>query len=263
MAAVQERGATSGSACSGLVDNCGRLSRLGEMHAESCERGGIKGDEAMLSAAAVGLVIDVWRNGPVEDMHASRRGPSDAAMFAESTELHSAAVAALTSDDRCDGLLGFEDHLLDRSRPWAGTGGRTLSELGHGFLGHYRRHVKQQTNILMSLYRHTCVPDPLQLYLIPSAVTYGNSHKGMPRWPVIVGRIEVLLDDPDHPAWHDGFGHEALRRMPAAASSASDLAAALLARPADLPLEVLDWLSGHLLYCAGPPWASAWGSAAG
>jgi hypothetical protein len=41
---------------------------------------------------AVGLVIDVWRHGPVEDMHCGKRGPDDAAMFAESTSLHEQAA---------------------------------------------------------------------------------------------------------------------------------------------------------------------------
>jgi hypothetical protein len=54
----------------------------------------ISGHQAIVSAMAVGLVIDVWRNGPVEDMHCGKRGPDDAAMFAESTSLHDLAVTA-------------------------------------------------------------------------------------------------------------------------------------------------------------------------
>ena len=100
---------------------------------------GISGPKAALSAMAVGLVIDVWRNGPVEDMHSATRGPSDAGMLAESTSLHDQAAKALTVEDRPIGLLDFEDYLLDRGRPWAGTGGKTLKDLGYGFLGQYRR----------------------------------------------------------------------------------------------------------------------------
>ena len=47
------------------------------------------------------------------------------------------------------GLLEFEDHLLDRERPWAGTGGKTLKDLGYGILGPYRRHVKEHINRLL------------------------------------------------------------------------------------------------------------------
>jgi hypothetical protein len=86
----------------------------------------------VLSAMAVSLVIDVWRNGPTEDMHCGRRGPSDAAMFAESTSPHYQAVKTLAAGDRPIGLLEFEDHLLDRERSWAGTGGKTLKDLGGG-----------------------------------------------------------------------------------------------------------------------------------
>ena len=106
------------------------------------------------------LKIEVWRNSPVEDVHAGRRGPSDAVMFAESTALHQEAVRALTADRVEYGLIDFEKHLLDRSQEWAGTGGKTLRELGHGFLGHYDKHVKGCTNALLSLLKHTCVENP-------------------------------------------------------------------------------------------------------
>lgn len=53
-----------------------------------------------MSAMAVGLVIDVWRNGPVEDMHCGKRGPDDAAMFAESTSFHEQAATALPATAR-------------------------------------------------------------------------------------------------------------------------------------------------------------------
>jgi ABC-2 type transport system ATP-binding protein len=80
-----------------------------------------------VSAAAVGLVELVWRNSPLQDMHAGGGlrglGPSDGEMFAESVALHRAAKAALPEEF---GLLEFEDHVLDRHRPWA-AGRRTLA----------------------------------------------------------------------------------------------------------------------------------------
>jgi hypothetical protein len=232
---------------------------LNEAHAERCREAGIVGPDAMVSAAAVSLVIEVWRNGPVENMHAGRRGPSDAAMFAESAALHTAAVTALTARRRAAGLLEFEEHLLDRKRPWAGTGGRTLPDLGYGNLGDYRRHVKDRINALMALADHTCVPAPLETYLIPRALMYGRNHKGMPGWPVIVHRVGVLLADPDHPQWRDDRrGHQALGELPAQVTSIDDLTATLLTNPSRLPRDVLEWLSDHLLYCAGPPYGSEW-----
>ena len=246
------------TACQGLPSNCAVLSQAADMHVERCERAGVTNRGELLSAAAVGLVVQVWRTSPLEEMHASRRGPSDAAMFAESTALHEVAIAALTAHDRTVGLLDFEEHLLDRERPWAGTGGRTLTDLGYGYLGAYRRHVKERINVLISFGRHTCVPDPLETVLLPSAVSDGIDHKGMPTWPVIVQRIALLLADPDHPQWPDGRGQQALNQMPPQVTSIAGLTASLLKSPSALPQEVLDWLSQHLLYCAGPPYRSAW-----
>jgi hypothetical protein len=152
----------SRAACEGASANCELLTRLDERHAQRCGEAGISGSEAVVRAMAVGLVIEAWRNGPVEDMRSSRHGPDDAAMFAESTSLHDKAIEALTAANLPFGLLAFEDHLLDRDRPWAATGGRTLKDLGHGFMGSYARHVKDRTNALISLGEHTCVSDPLE-----------------------------------------------------------------------------------------------------
>jgi hypothetical protein len=232
---------------------------LNNDHAERCREAGIVSPDAVIGAAAVGLVIDVWRNGPVEDMHAGRRGPSDAAMFAESTALHAMATTALTAPNRKAALLDFEEHLLDRKRPWAATGGRTLPDLGYGFLGDYRRHVKDRINVLMALTDHTCVPAPPETYLIPRALMRGRDHKGMPGWPAIVHHIGVLLADADHPQWRDDRrGHQALEELPAQVTSIGDLTAALLTNPSLLPQDVLDWLSHHLLYSAGPPYGPGW-----
>jgi len=95
-----------------------------------------------------------WRNSPLERMHAGGglrgRGPSDGEMFAESVTLHRAAKAALTREF---GLLEFEDHVLDRHRPWA-AGGRTLQEMGYGSLGAFTKHVRGWTNVLLAIRTH-------------------------------------------------------------------------------------------------------------
>lgn len=262
MPTVQKLGRPSGALqpdCDGAPRNCKLLLSLREAHGEQCRKAGIIGPDATASASAVGLVIEVWRNSPVENMHASRRGPSDAAMFAESTALHTAAVTALTAPHRAAGLLDFEELLLDRNRPWAGTGGRTLPDLGYGNLGDYRRHVKDRINALLALTDHTCVPAPLEPYLIPRALMYGRDHKGMPGWRAIVHRIGVLLADPDHPQWCDDVsGHQALDELPAQVASIDDLTVKLLSNPSSLPQDVLEWLSNHLLYSAGPPYGPGW-----
>lgn len=244
--------------CAGAAANCEVLTSLAGFHAERCAEQGILGAEAIVNAMAVGLVLEVWRNSPVEDMHASRRGPSDAAMFAESTALHGEAVKALTARNLASGLLDFEQHLLDRTRPWAGTGGRNLKDLGHGALGRYAKHVKNRTNTLMNLADHTCVAEPLPVYLVNRALGYGRDHKGMPGWTVIVDRIRILLANPDHPAWGDpGTGAAALAGIPQRMPPVDQLAAVLRTSPSNLPEEVLTWLSSHLLYCAAPPYGRA------
>ncbi len=246
--------------CPGKPHNCELLIAAWKFHLGRCAEAGISATEAVVSAMAVGLVIDVWRNSPVEGMHGSKRGLTDAAMFAESTSLHDRAVIALTTDHRAMGLLKFEEYLLDRTRPWAGTSGKTLKDFGYGFLGQYDRHVKDHINKLMSLNRHTCVADPLEAVLITAAVAYGADHKGMPRWPTIVDRIRILLADPAHPAWaKDGRGAQALAERPEQTPSSDRLVAALLDAPSSLPVAVLEWLSDHLLYCAGPPYGRRWG----
>lgn len=134
---------------------------------------------------------------------------------------------------RCGLLPGeFEDHLLDRERPWAGTGGKTLPDLGYGFLGQYRRHVKDHINRLLDLGHHTCIADPLEPLLVTTALLYGRHHKGMPRWPVLVERIGILLADPAHAEWgQDGQGVRALAQMPPETPSPEGLTAALLNAP--------------------------------
>jgi hypothetical protein len=182
-------------------------------------------------------------------------------MFAESTSLHTVALKALTSNNRIWGLYDFEDHLLDRTRPWAGTNGKTLQELGYGFLGEYRRHVKEKINTLISLSGHLCVSTPLEVYLTRKALTFGREHKGMPDWPVIVDRIGILLRAPEHEAWRKpGRGAEAHAEMPSHTPPVDQLLKALLTNPSSLQTDVLEWLSDHFLYCAAPPYGSFWSS---
>ena len=243
--------------CPGDRHNCELLLSSQEAYDGRCAQAEISSHEAIVSAMAVGLVIDVWRNGPVEDMHCGKRGPDDAAMFAEYTPRPGCHGPHCRQPP--DRLLEFEDHLLDRQRPWAGTGGRTLKDLGYGFLGQYRRHVKDHINRLLDLGHHTCIADPLEPLLVTTALLYGRHHKGMPRWPVIVERIGILLADPAHAEWgHDGQGVRALAEMPQETPSPEGLTAALLSAPSSLPVTVLEWLSHHLLYCAAPPYSLRW-----
>ncbi|MFE9244970.1 hypothetical protein [Nocardiopsis sp. NPDC006938] len=232
------------------------LRSLDAHHIALCEENGILDGEAHAKAKAVGLVIEVWRNGPVENIHASRRGPSDAAMFAESTTLHARALDVTRAEDGATALLDFERLLLERSRVWAGTDGKTLRDLGYGHLGAYDQHLKGRVDTLLALRDHTCVNDPWDVHLVRHAITYGRDHLGMPNWPKIVERIRVLFENPDHPAWHGGErGAQAVSEMPKSTPPPEELTASLMTRPSLLPVEVLEWLSDHFLFCAGPPYS--------
>ena len=92
---------------------------------------------------------------------ALRRHTTDAAHRRKSP-VTKQSVTALTADNRPIGLLELENHLLDRQRTWAGTGGKTLKDLGYGFLGQYRWHVKDHINRLLNFGHHTCIDDPLE-----------------------------------------------------------------------------------------------------
>ena len=213
------------------------------------EREGIGPDQdTIVSAAAVGVVELVWRNSPLERMHAGGGlrglGPSDGEMFAESVALHRFATAALPREF---GLLEFKDHVLDRHRPWA-AGGRTLQELGYGSLGAFTRHVKKQTSTLLAL---SGDGDRLLLgYLITLTRLRGHDHYGMPRWPAIAASVRELLLTPGHPAWLAEARDTVLAVAPPGTPLPDALHRALLDGPDMLPLPVLDWLADRVMYPA-------------
>jgi hypothetical protein len=214
------------------------------------EREGIgPGEESILNAAAVGLVEEVWRNSPLEDMHAGGgmrgRGPSDGAMFAESVALQRVANTVLPREY---GLLEFEDHVLDRHRSWA-AGGRTLQEMGYRYLGAFERHVRGRTNALLSLKRHGY--RPALGYLVMRTRFYGTDHYGMPRWPGVAASVRELLLIPDHPAWladdPERKRDEILAVAPTGTPLPDELYCLLIDGPDKLPLAVLDWLADRVM----------------
>jgi hypothetical protein len=160
-------------------------------------------------------------------------------ILAESVALQRAARSALASGDSSD-FLSFEDHVLDRERPWA-AGGRTLREMGYGHLGAFTRHVRNRTDALLHLDRihgrHL-----LEGYLITRALGSGSHHWGMPLWPKIAASVRSLMLSPAHPKWR-GRGSEILARAPGCTPAADDLHHALLLAPDELPLDVLGWLA--------------------
>jgi hypothetical protein len=207
------------------------------------EREGIGPDpDSILDAAAVGMVERVWRNSPLEDMHAGKRGPSDGEVFAESVALQGVARAALIQGGS-SGLLAFEGHVLDRERPWA-AGGRTLQDMGYGHLGAFTRHVKQQIDVLMDI--DEGLREATSSWLLDH--DYGHlrkaasRHGGMPGWPGIVAGVRAVLENPEHPAWN-GHGRESITAAPAETPPPDQLCRILIDAPDKLPLSVFDWLT--------------------
>jgi hypothetical protein len=156
-------------------------------------------------------------------------------------------------------------YLISRSISWTASGRGQAAAAGHsGIWATDTSDVMRGTHgtgqtRCSACAIHTCVPDPLQVYLVNKALVSGKEHKGMPAWPAIVERIGILLADPEHPAWYqDGRGAQALSEIPRQALPIERLTSSLLTEPSTLPVEVLEWLSRHFLYCAGPPFGSPW-----
>ncbi|WP_244315505.1 hypothetical protein [Streptomyces albidochromogenes] len=101
-------------------------------------------EDGLRWAAAHGLVLSVWRNGPIEDAHASRptsrrKALHDGTMLAHNTWLTRQAFDVLGSDDQFR-LYALEDMVLDRDTVWPGCEG-TLTDFGWGFLGEIKKQV--------------------------------------------------------------------------------------------------------------------------
>jgi hypothetical protein len=145
----------------------------------------------LVNASALGVTRIVWRNGPIENAHAGRRGERnglhDGVMFARNTWVYHQALAALTSKDPY-ALYAFEDSLLDRDLIWPGTHG-TLTQFGYGALGEIRRHAKHKIDYLMDL-REENPRDEDYLLLIAAGAMGAEEQFGMPAWQP---RVEAAM----------------------------------------------------------------------
>jgi len=91
------------------------------------EWGFFKTRDGLRWATAYGLVRSVWRNGPIENAHASRptsrrEALHDGTMFARDTWFTRQAFDVLGSDDQFR-LYELEDLVLDRDQVWPGCEG--------------------------------------------------------------------------------------------------------------------------------------------
>lgn len=190
--------------------------------------------ETVLSAAAVGLVREAWRDGPLDTIHASDNGPSDGDIFAQSVDLYRRARAALleASEDGPDALLAFQAVAADVDLPWAGDSRFTLRASGEpteDFIQHLDGRVWFTAKVMQEHGWRDALLHRASIGAFKAPASFG-----MPRWPKTVARALEHL--------------EQLNRSDAP-TALDDLAAveiALLEAPDRLGVGALDWLSARI-----------------
>ncbi|MFF2213021.1 hypothetical protein [Streptomyces antibioticus] len=186
--------------------------------------------EAVVSAAAVGLVDDAWREGPLDVIHAAGDGPSDGEIFAQSVDLYRRARAALVAarDEGPEVLLAFVAVASDVDLPWAGGSRFALRNVSES-VAEFVQHVDDRVWFTAEVMREQGWRAGL-LHRATSAAFKTPTHFGMPSWSgVVATAMERLaaLDRSDAP--------EALADLAA-------VEAALLEAPDRLGTDALDWL---------------------
>ncbi|CAL9319111.1 hypothetical protein [Streptomyces sp. SudanB52_2052] len=192
--------------------------------------------EVLVSAAAVGLVADAWRDGPLDEIHFAAGGPSDGEIFAQSVDLYRRARTALLAarEDGPEALLAFQAVASDVDLPWAGGSRFTLRAAGEP-TEEFVRHVDDRVWFTSKVLREQGWRAAL-LHRAASAVFKNSGHFGMPGWPAAVASaMEHLraLDRSDAP--------EALSDLEA-------VEAALLEAPDRLGTAALDWIAGRSVF---------------
>ncbi|MBL1288343.1 hypothetical protein ACFTXO_32015 [Streptomyces sp. NPDC057067] len=192
--------------------------------------------EALVSAAAVGLVADAWREGPLDEIRAATDGPSDGEIFAQSVDLYRRAHAALTAarDDGPESLLAFVAVASDVDLPWAGGSRFTLRMAPSGFVAELVQQVDDRTWFTGEVMREQGWRAAL-LHRAASATFKALHHFGMPGW---TGAVATAME------------RIAVRDRSGAPESLTDLEAveaALLEAPDRLGADALDWISYQAL----------------
>ncbi|WP_052849433.1 hypothetical protein [Streptomyces avicenniae] len=200
-------------------------------------RFGIDADDTkvLVSVAAVGLVADAWREGPLDVIHAADNGPNDGEMFAQSVDLYRRACAALVSarDDGPEALLAFVAVASDVELPWAG-GSRFALRMVPASAAELARHVEDRVGFTQELMREQGWRAGL-LHRATSAVFKAPSHFGMPHWPGAVASAMERLPQLDRSG------------APEALADLVMVEASLLKAPDQLGADALDWLSHQQL----------------
>ncbi|TMR96126.1 hypothetical protein [Nonomuraea basaltis] len=192
---------------------------------------GVDPDEepALVSAAAVGLVLDAWRNSPLEDIHSEDNGPSDGEMFAQSVYLYRKAKTALTAARKGNlrPMFALEGMITNPQRRWAGGSSFTLASTGAD-LAAFHEHVESRLWYVRSVIEEEGWRAAL-LRKAFSAVS-ASHHYGMPKWPHLVDGAMIRLA-----AFESELLPEPLKDQEAART-------ALREEPDRLGIDALEWL---------------------
>ncbi|MGW3283248.1 hypothetical protein ACWDR3_01220 [Streptomyces sp. NPDC001002] len=191
--------------------------------------------EVLVSAAAVGLVLDAWWDEPLEAIQASPQGPTDGEMFAQSVDLQRRARAALlrAREDGPDALLAFQAVASDIDLPWAGGSGFTLRASGiatEEFVENLDNRVWYTTEMMRERGWREGV-----LHRALSAASRGSDQFGMPGWPAAVDAAVERLAALDRSS------------APEALVDLAKAKAILLTAPDQLGVAALDWLVSRVL----------------
>ncbi|MEU6356636.1 hypothetical protein ABZ896_46255, partial [Streptomyces sp. NPDC047072] len=215
--------------------------------------------EALVSAAAVGLVAEAWREGleeatgaaerePAEAMREAergssegRRGPSAGEVFAQSVDLYRRAREALVAarEDGPDALLAFRAVAADVDLRWAGGSRFSLRSAAlptEEFVEHVDDFVRHTAQVM----REHGWRAGLLHRALTAAVT-APTYFGMPGWPDAVATAMkrlAALDRSDAPAEF------------AELTELTDVERTLLEAPDRLGALALDWMCGHGLFTA-------------
>ncbi|MEU8545168.1 hypothetical protein AB0C52_35085 [Streptomyces sp. NPDC048717] len=200
--------------------------------------------DTILNAAAVGLVVDAWRNGPLDAIHASSGGPSDGEIFAQSVDLYRRAREALLAarDDGPRMLSLFAAIASDVRLSWAGGSPFRLCGVPAANAEDVAQFVEQVDNQVWftgEVMRARGWRAAL-MHRAVSAALYGHHHFGMPSWPSIVAAAMpqlALLDRTD---------------APQILGDLVSVEKALLEAPDQLGAEALEWLSHRMLLVSVP-----------
>ncbi|MFJ5924026.1 hypothetical protein ACIQF6_15655 [Kitasatospora sp. NPDC092948] len=196
--------------------------------------------EVLLSAAAVGLVHEAWRAGPLDAIHAAPGGPNDGEVFAQSVDLYRRARKALLAarDGGPEKLAAFTAVAVDLSLPWAGGSTFTLRAVpepeadpnSEESVTEFVQYLDNRVWFTAELMRERGWRAAL-LHRAISGAFMASRHFGMPDWPKVVATAMQRLAALDR------------SDAPAALADLDKVESAMLQAPDRLGVEALEWIS--------------------